>query len=86
MVAIGAFSYSLYLWQQFFLNRNSAWAICRFPANILLAVCAAFLSYYFVELPLNDFRRRLRRAKIDWPPESIRFNRQLPHYPHAQRK
>jgi peptidoglycan/LPS O-acetylase OafA/YrhL len=86
MVAVGAFSYSLYLWQQFFLNRNSSWAICRFPANILLAVCAAFLSYYFVELPLNDFRRRLRRAKSDWPPESIPPNRQLPHYPHVHRK
>jgi len=62
MVAVGAASYSLYLWQQPFLNRNLSWAICRFPTNILLAVSFALTSYYFVERPLNHLRRKLRRS------------------------
>jgi peptidoglycan/LPS O-acetylase OafA/YrhL len=64
LVAVGILSYSLYLWQQFFLNQHSSWAICRFPANLLLAIMAAAASYYFVERPLNEFRRRLRRRPL----------------------
>ena len=60
-VGIGILSYSLYIWQQFFLNRDSSWAICRFPGNILLAVLFASLSYGLVERPFNRLRRKLRR-------------------------
>ena len=61
LVWFGLLSYSLYLWQQFFLNGHSTWVICHFPFNLLLAVLAAITSYYCVERPLNDFRRKLRR-------------------------
>jgi len=63
LVGVGVLSYSLYLWQQFFLNRNSTWAICQFPLNIFLALLAASVSYGFVERPLNEFRKKLRRER-----------------------
>jgi peptidoglycan/LPS O-acetylase OafA/YrhL len=61
LVAVGVLSYSLYLWQQLFLNQHSSWAVCQFPANLLLAAGAAIASYYCVERPLNELRRKLRR-------------------------
>jgi peptidoglycan/LPS O-acetylase OafA/YrhL len=61
LVWVGLLSYSLYLWQQFFLNQHSTWTICRFPLNALLAILAAAISYSCVERPLNDLRRKLRR-------------------------
>jgi hypothetical protein len=49
LVWVGVLSYSLYLWQQFFLNQHSTWPICRFPFNVLLAILAAAISYCCVE-------------------------------------
>lgn len=64
---VGVLSYSLYLWQQLFLNRNSASWVCAFPLNLVFAVSAALASYYFLEKPLLSLRHRLRirRAKPD---------------------
>jgi peptidoglycan/LPS O-acetylase OafA/YrhL len=47
----GALSYSLYLWQQPFLNRNSAHWWTAFPVNIGLALLCAVASYGLVEKP-----------------------------------
>lgn len=61
---IGVMSYSLYLWQQPFLNRESdAWATA-FPINIILAVAFAFASYRLVESPLLGLRAKFRHAKM----------------------
>jgi peptidoglycan/LPS O-acetylase OafA/YrhL len=58
LVFVGTLSYSLYLWQQPFLNRHmDAWATA-FPANILLACSAALLSYFLFERPILRLRRR----------------------------
>jgi peptidoglycan/LPS O-acetylase OafA/YrhL len=57
---IGVLSYSLYIWQQLFLNRNSSSWINAFPENILLAAGAALASYYVIEKPMMGLRRRLR--------------------------
>jgi peptidoglycan/LPS O-acetylase OafA/YrhL len=62
-VAIGIVSYSLYLWQQPFLNRHSAGWFAAFPVNIVLAVLAALLSYLVVEKPLLDLRGRFGERK-----------------------
>lgn len=57
---IGMLSYSLYVWQQLFLNHHSnAWA-CSFPENLGFAVAAALGSYFLLEKPLLTLRRRLR--------------------------
>jgi peptidoglycan/LPS O-acetylase OafA/YrhL len=57
-VWIGALSYSLYLWQQPFLNRASNAWYAAFPANLGLAIIAAMLSYYCIERPALRWRDR----------------------------
>jgi peptidoglycan/LPS O-acetylase OafA/YrhL len=57
---IGVLSYSLYVWQQLFLNRNSSSWINAFPQNILFAAGVALASYYMIEKPMLGLRRRLR--------------------------
>jgi len=57
-VWIGAVSYSLYLWQQPFLNRASNEWYAVFPANLALAMIAVLLSYYFIERPALRLRDR----------------------------
>jgi peptidoglycan/LPS O-acetylase OafA/YrhL len=64
LVFVGLLSYSLYLWQQLFLNRASAAATSSFPLNILLAAAAAVVSYYLVEQPSLRLRRRIERAML----------------------
>jgi peptidoglycan/LPS O-acetylase OafA/YrhL len=51
MAFIGTLSYSLYLWQQLFLNRNSDGFLASFPVNVVAAFAAAALSYFIVERP-----------------------------------
>jgi peptidoglycan/LPS O-acetylase OafA/YrhL len=57
---LGRLSYSLYLWQQVFLNSSSRLAIAVFPVNIVLACAAAVLSYYLVEQPALRWGARVR--------------------------
>jgi peptidoglycan/LPS O-acetylase OafA/YrhL len=61
--AVGVLSYSLYLWQQVFLNRNGVLWINHFPQNLVCAVLAACLSYYIVEKPFLALRRRLEKRQ-----------------------
>jgi peptidoglycan/LPS O-acetylase OafA/YrhL len=61
MVWIGTLSYSLYLWQQPFLNRHSSGVVQSFPFNILLAVAVAHASYLLVERPFLRLRQRIER-------------------------
>jgi peptidoglycan/LPS O-acetylase OafA/YrhL len=57
---VGVLSYSLYLWQQLFLNRNSSAWVNAFPQNLALAFAAALGSYLLLEQPLFKLRHRLR--------------------------
>jgi peptidoglycan/LPS O-acetylase OafA/YrhL len=51
VVYVGALSYSLYLWQNAFLNPNwDAWP-ARLPIDLVLASGVAVASYYLVEQP-----------------------------------
>jgi peptidoglycan/LPS O-acetylase OafA/YrhL len=59
---LGRLSYSLYVWQQFFLCEHGTAFVQRFPINIILAFCCALLSYAVVEKPLAKLRKRLRPA------------------------
>jgi len=67
-VFVGQISYSIYLWQQLFLNRSSSARWCAFPLNLVgVAVCAT-LSYFAIERTSLTLRhwleRRLFRPKI----------------------
>jgi peptidoglycan/LPS O-acetylase OafA/YrhL len=62
MVWIGRVSYSLYLWQELFCNRNSTMWWARFPLNVVLAFLFAAMSYYWVERPVLAWRDRQRRS------------------------
>lgn len=64
MVWIGVRSYSLYLWQQVFLNRSAASWWTAFPANLLLAVVAAMASYSLIEQPFLAMRGRVSRLRL----------------------
>jgi peptidoglycan/LPS O-acetylase OafA/YrhL len=61
-VFVGTLSYSLYLWQQPFLNRGSDALLASFPLNICAAVAFAMLSYYLVEQPMLRVRVQVERA------------------------
>ncbi len=61
---IGRLSYSLYLWQMLFFTETSHspywWQ--HFPVNVILALGAAVVSYYFIETPLLRVGKRLSAA------------------------
>jgi peptidoglycan/LPS O-acetylase OafA/YrhL len=61
LVYIGVISYSLYLWQQIFLNRSAEAAVNMFPVNIGLAILAALASFYLIERPSLALRQRLEK-------------------------
>jgi peptidoglycan/LPS O-acetylase OafA/YrhL len=52
-VYVGSASYSLYLWQQLFLNPTSTSWPTAFPVNIVLALAAGLLSWHLIERPLS---------------------------------
>jgi peptidoglycan/LPS O-acetylase OafA/YrhL len=60
LASVGVISYSLYLWQQLFVNRYGEHWINRFPQNLVLSVIAAVTSYLLVEKPCQSLRRHLR--------------------------
>lgn len=62
-VWLGRISYSLYLWQELFCNRNATTWWTRFPTNIALAVAFAALSCYAIERPVLAWRDSVRHAR-----------------------
>jgi peptidoglycan/LPS O-acetylase OafA/YrhL len=66
VVWMGTISYSLYLWQQPFLNRWSAAWWTMFPVNLLLAVATAAASYYLVERPFLNLREQRSPKRLPY--------------------
>lgn len=60
VVFVGVLSYSLYIWQQLFLNRESGAWMNAFPQNLCFVFAAALTSYYLLEKPFLGLRHRLR--------------------------
>ncbi|MGA8269931.1 MAG: acyltransferase [Candidatus Sulfotelmatobacter sp.] len=73
VVWLGGISYSLYLWQQFFFDRESLAAWAAFPFNLVLALILGAASYYLVEQPFLRLRERQSAkrlpGKVDLPQE-----------------
>ncbi len=61
MVALGTLSYSLYLWQQPFLDSTGPLAMSRWPASLPLAFACAVASHLLVERPFLRLKDRLGR-------------------------
>lgn len=58
---VGGLSYSLYLWQQLFLNRSSAALACSFPLNLACAFAAALASRHLCEEPFLRLKDRISK-------------------------
>jgi peptidoglycan/LPS O-acetylase OafA/YrhL len=61
---VGVLSYSLYIWQQPFLERYSSSWLNAFPQNVICVVLAAAASYFLLEKPVLKLRRRLRPHRL----------------------
>jgi peptidoglycan/LPS O-acetylase OafA/YrhL len=53
---IGRISFSLYVWQQLFMIRPPGHSGIPAPFNLICALIAAALSFYFIEQPLRKKR------------------------------
>lgn len=60
----GVLSYSLYLWQQPFVNRYGSSLITHFPLNCFAALAAAVTSYYAVEKPFLKLKKRFESSRV----------------------
>ena len=67
LIFIGVMSYSIYLWQQLFLNRESGSVLCSFPLNIVLVAACSLGSYYLIERPALSLRRHLQEKSVKEP-------------------
>lgn len=68
----GSITYSLYLWQQLFLNRGSSAPWTAFPLNLVLALVCGTVSYYSIEKPFLKLReQRAPRLKLQPIPERV---------------
>jgi peptidoglycan/LPS O-acetylase OafA/YrhL len=76
MVNIGVLSYSLYIWQQLFLNPTSTSPLNRLPLNLLLICAVSTFSYLWIEVPFLRLRPRFssylqtRRRDVDIQPSA----------------
>jgi peptidoglycan/LPS O-acetylase OafA/YrhL len=59
VVFLGKMSYSVYLWQQLFLNPHSSAIVASFPLNLLLVATASLVAHYAVERPSLQMRQWL---------------------------
>ncbi len=64
LVWIGVLSYSLYLWQQPFVNRTHDSWYTAFPQSWIFALAAACASYYLVERPILRWRARAQSVSV----------------------
>lgn len=63
LARLGMVSYSLYLWQQVFLDRSSQSWFTAFPQNLGLALASGFAGFYLIEKPIMKYRDRLMPAR-----------------------
>jgi peptidoglycan/LPS O-acetylase OafA/YrhL len=62
LVYIGILSYSLYIWQELFLTNIYTTWVNRFPQNIMVVFVVAICSYYLIEKPILNLKRRSKKV------------------------
>ena len=67
MVWLGTLSYSLYLWQEPFLNSWSTAWFASWPVNLVLAFVCAVTTHYLIERPFLGLKERLSRSSEEMP-------------------
>ncbi len=60
MIFIGLLSYSIYLWQQFFISSSNKWYTST-PYNLILLFIAALTSYYLIEKPFLRLKAKFKQ-------------------------
>lgn len=58
---VGTLSYSIYLWQQPFMATHRGSIVTQLPLNLLVIAACALSSYYGVEKPMLEVRKRFSR-------------------------
>ena len=64
---IGVISYSIYIWQQPFLNHFIVSPLTTFPLSLAAVLACAVVSYYGLERPALALRRRLEERRAPEP-------------------
>ena len=62
VIWLGTLSYSLYLWQEPFLNSWSTAWFASWPVNLVLAFVCAITTHYLIERPFLSLKERLSRS------------------------
>lgn len=70
MVRIGTLSYSIYLWQTFFLHKNNPTWLNHLPWALGFILVAALLSWYLVEQPMLRLRKTIEQERRQPAPVS----------------
>ena len=69
LMFVGGLSYSIYVWQQLFLPPIPPGS--SFPLNLLAALATALCSYYLIERPCLNLKKRFTRTMFG-PPAEVR--------------
>ncbi|MBV9998732.1 MAG: acyltransferase [Verrucomicrobia bacterium] len=59
---IGVLSYSLYVWNNLFLNGEGHWMVNTFPLNFVCVAGTAAASHYLIEKPFLKLKSRFHRS------------------------
>jgi peptidoglycan/LPS O-acetylase OafA/YrhL len=68
LVFVGVLSYSLYVWNNLFLNAGGHWLVNRFPLNFVCVGGMALASHFLVERPFLKLKDHLHKRELPGRP------------------
>ena len=72
---VGVLSYSLYVWNNLFLNGETSWIVNTFPLNLMCVIGMGLFSYYLIEKPFLKLKDHFHKPKRSKP---IKAAKELP--------